>query len=100
MRKKFIVALDNNNGKQDKIFADYINGYNAGFWHWFADLWIINDPDGKLTVTLIRDKLRELNPYLLTMIFEVPSECKTWTGLGIVNSQKDYFEWMYKNWDK
>lgn len=100
MRKKFIIGLDKNDGNLDKKFVEYINGFGAGYWHWFSDLWLIDDTKGNLSMILIRDKLKELKPKIYTMVFEIPGECNQWAGLAPTGEGKNYFKWMHENWDK
>jgi hypothetical protein len=100
MKKRFIVSVDNSSIEQQKVFMEYINKNNLGFWHYLANTWLLTDSRGVLACSELRDVVRDTFFNEHNLVIEISSTGDTWAGFGPKNDTENMFTWIKKNWIK
>ena len=60
MSKKFLIAVDSPTAAESDALTNSLKDTKYGYWHWIADIWIIDDPTSEAEVVKWRSKVREL----------------------------------------
>ena len=99
MKKRFIVAVDDEGHPQRELrrerFIGYAKGRGLGLWNRVPSVWLIVDSAGQLTAgQLNKDAYEIFDASCLIIELRGDDSADTWSGHG----PKGAFEWMKRNW--
>ena len=96
MTKKFVVGVENLSPEQQKLFRDFIQKDGSGWWHWIEGLWLVDAATDELTVSKIRDKIKNISKDSNTLVLEVSPI--TWATFGPESEDYSFKKWVQESW--
>jgi hypothetical protein len=100
MRRRFVIAVEGLDAKQESRFRDYINKESFGWWHWINNVWLLTTNDEAVSTEEIRRHIQSLNSNARCLVFEFPEDI-TWSATATVNAKgKSMTEWLLTTWGK
>jgi hypothetical protein len=93
--KKFIIATDHASPEQQNAITNHVKAMGWGYWHWFEDLWLLeNVPDMWTPASIHTIFIREAILQECTiMIMNVSDPISYWG-----NSPQESWSWMLEKW--
>ena len=100
MRRRFLVAIDDETSQDVASFMNYIKENHFGWWHWFSNVWLLVTTNHDITTNQIRDELVEICGDKSIFVSEV--QPITWSNFGPqgnkTGDEKDISQWSNNNW--
>jgi len=101
MKKRFMIALNRSTPEGEKAIVAFMKRHQVGWWHWLKNVWLVSDPEGKLSAQGIRDGIKEILPGVHSLVIQLNSDgSETWSGYGPKSEGRNMFPWIHKNWKK
>lgn len=100
MKKRFVLIIESSTKDQNDAFLVWVKEQRMGWWHWFQNAWLLSNPSGNLTASVIRDKAGEYFPGENTLVIELKEGEGTWSGFGPKSEKRSMFAWLKRNWRK
>ena len=89
---KIVILADTATPEQRNAITTFVKNQNAGYWHWFADAWII-DTESDIDLSSWRDAIRDATSSGLHFLLFSFSEVENWAAFGNTKS----FEWIHRH---
>ena len=101
MKRRFVVAIDDETSLDVSAFLEYIREQNFGWWHWVSNFWLLTTYDSSISVNGIRDKVSEICNRKWIVVLEVSPI--TWANFGPQGGEekgaRDISQWFRDNWN-
>ena len=98
MNRFFIIGIDPITKEHFLAIEAWVKEKDVGWWHWIDGMWLIVSSDPTLSVTSIRDQLKEVANGVTNLVVEI--DPITWSGFGPESEQRNMFTWLHKYWNK
>ena len=97
MSNRFIIAVEGLDLDKQKRMSEYFSEH-CSWWHWIDGFWLLVDNSGQLSVTNLRDKVREIDASNNTLLV-LQVSTHNWAGYGPMSDEKNMFKWLEKYFD-
>lgn len=97
-----MIAADGMSADAEKSMLAFFKEHGLGWWHRIPNFWLITDPRGNMTATVLRDKIQDLRSpgAKATLVMQIHEDI-TWAGLyPDGDSKHDEFDWLNQTWTK
>ena len=96
MSKKFVVGIEGLSTEQEELFRDFIRKDGSGWWHWIGGFWLVDAATDELTVSKIRDQIRDVLSEADALVLEVSPI--TWAAWGPESENRSLSKWVSEFW--
>ena len=96
MKRFFIIGLDPITKEETRGIEEWLSSNEAYWWHWLDGMWLVVSRDSDISVSYIRDNVRDITNRTTNLVVEV--EPVTWSGLGPSSDERNMFSWIHQNW--
>jgi hypothetical protein len=101
MKKRFIIAVNITTPESEKALTEFFTNYGLGWWHWITNVWLVSDPNGRLTTSEIVDGIVRILPGIRNLVIELGIDgSDAWSGVGPKEEKNNMFKWIQEQWNK
>jgi hypothetical protein len=101
MNRRFVIAVEGLTPEEQDKLRQFLAAHGA-WWHWIDNFWLlsITSGDENISVSLIRERIKEINYDTRAIVFEFPEDI-SWATLGRMNAKgRSMADWLRSTWAK